>query len=212
MKNKKRIVCYGDSNTWGYDIRTQKRFNDYERWTSLLQENLGSEYIVQEEGLNGRTTVFTDPLNEGLNGLEHLPTILKSHDPINTVVLMLGTNDCKQRYSATPENIADGLEQIIIKAKSLDVWESEPKILVVAPVTIQSGCYSAIFAGEMGAGCVEKSEKLPRLFKKKAKMHKCLFWDCNEKLTASAIDHMHLDENAGQVFAEHIAGIVRDSC
>ncbi len=212
MTNKKRIVCYGDSNTWGFDIRTEGRLNDNERWTSLLQKQLGDAFIIHEEGLNGRTTVFTDPLNEGLNGLTHLPTILKSHDPIDMLILMLGTNDCKQRYSATPTNIADGLERLIEKAKSLSVWSSKSSILVVAPIIIQKGCYTAIFAGEMGEGCVEKSEKLPRLFKKKAKMHKCLFWDCNEKIIASNIDFMHFDENAGKIFAEHIAGIVRENC
>ncbi len=212
MGNKKRIVCYGDSNTWGFDIRTQQRFNDEERWTAILQEKLGCDYIVQEEGLCGRTTVFEDPLHEGLNGLYHFSTILESHNPIDLLIIMLGTNDCKQRYSASPENIADGLDRLIDKAKILSVWRKESKILIVAPVHIREGCYSAMFAGEMGAGCVEKSVKLPSLYQKKAVQKQCLFWDCNEKIIANDIDFMHFSHQGSVIFANEIAKIIIQNC
>ena len=85
---KKRIVCYGDSNTWGYDAITDGRFPDEVRWTGKLQEKLGAEYTVIEEGLCGRTAVFEDPLNEGLNGLPYLYPCLMSHGPIDYLVIM----------------------------------------------------------------------------------------------------------------------------
>lgn len=69
---KKRILCYGDSNTWGYDAFTDGRFPDEVRWTGQLASFLGQEYTVIEEGLCGRTTVFEDPLNEGMSGLSYL--------------------------------------------------------------------------------------------------------------------------------------------
>ena len=65
MKNKKHILCFGDSNTWGYCAQTNERYADNERWTQVLQKLLGSDWMLIEEGLCGRTTVFEDPLNEG---------------------------------------------------------------------------------------------------------------------------------------------------
>lgn len=114
---RKRIVCYGDSNTWGYDAVTDGRFPEEVRWTGKLQELLGEEYCIIEEGLCGRTTVFEDPLNEGLNGLTYLYPCLMSHGPLDLLVIMLGTNDSKERFSATPKNIADGMKRLVKKQK-----------------------------------------------------------------------------------------------
>ena len=97
---KKHIVCYGDSNTHGYCTDPADcldggiRFTEEQRWTCLIQEALGSEYLVTEEGLSGRTTCFDDPIHEGLSGLEHLYPILKSHEFIDLLIIMLGNNDC----------------------------------------------------------------------------------------------------------------------
>lgn len=60
---KKRIVCFGDSNTWGYIPVTGERYDETIRWPARLQEMLGCERCtVVEEGLTGRTTVFDDRL------------------------------------------------------------------------------------------------------------------------------------------------------
>ncbi len=58
----KTVVCYGDSNTWGYDPHTKTRFPSDVRWTGVLRQELGVDYLVIEEGLNGRTTVWDDPI------------------------------------------------------------------------------------------------------------------------------------------------------
>ena len=110
---KKRVLCYGDSNTWGFNAMNEnvygQRFPEEVRWTGRLQTLLGENWTVIEEGLCGRTTVFEDPLREGLNGLQYLGPCLATHNPIDYLILMLGTNDCKARFSALPKNIADGL-------------------------------------------------------------------------------------------------------
>ena len=134
--NRKHIVCYGDSNTWGYCAATGGRYADDARWTRLLQEQLGEGWLVAEEGVCGRTTVFEDPLTEGLCGFAHLAPALYANSPLDLLVVMLGTNDCKQRYSATAQNIADGLARLVTRAKQLPVWAGEPKVLIVAPIMI----------------------------------------------------------------------------
>ena len=94
----------GDSNTWGYDAETNGRFPDDVRWTGRLSERLGDSYTVIEEGLSGRTTVFEDPLNEGMSALPYLYPCLMSHAPLDYMVVMLGTNDCKEycRWNEAP--------------------------------------------------------------------------------------------------------------
>ena len=98
---KKHIVCFGDSNTHGYCADPGDcadggdRFNENERWTCLLQKQLGEEYLVLEEGLSGRTTVFVDALHESMAGIDTAYACLMSHEPVDLLVIMLGTNDTK---------------------------------------------------------------------------------------------------------------------
>ena len=107
----KQILCFGDSNTWGLDGETGKRFPWEERWTGILQEKLADRDIrIVEEGLCGRTTIFEDPLRLGRRGTELLPTLLETHTP-DAVVLMLGTNDCKTIFGASAEIIGNGYDQ-----------------------------------------------------------------------------------------------------
>ena len=110
----KQILCFGDSNTYGLiPGTTNQRYGWGTRWTSILDDKVRTKgYRVIEEGLCGRTTVFDDPFRTERRGTEMLPAILESHRPVDIIVLMLGTNDCKSVYSATPEVIGQGIEQL----------------------------------------------------------------------------------------------------
>ena len=124
---KKHIVCLGDSNTHGYCADPQDcadpelfRFNEDERWTKLLEKELGDGYLVAEEGLSGRTTVFQDPLYEGLDALSYLWPCLKSHEPVSLLAIMLGTNDCKERFNVNAFAIGMGMRRLVRKAQTID--------------------------------------------------------------------------------------------
>ena len=100
-----QVLCFGDSNTWGYNPENGERFPWGIRWTSILQQKLANKDIrIIEEGLCGRTTVFEDPLRQGRKGVSLFPTLLETHKPEN-IVIMLGTNDCKTVFSASPDVI-----------------------------------------------------------------------------------------------------------
>src|SRR5512143_1112361 len=107
------ILCFGDSNTWGYNPETAERYPPDVRWTGVLQQKLGAQYRVIEEGLNGRTTVWDDPVQPGRNGRIYLGPCLESHRPLDAVVLFLGLNDLKVRFSATAEDIAKGAGALV---------------------------------------------------------------------------------------------------
>lgn len=205
---KRHILCYGDSNTWGFCAATGGRYGDDIRWTMQLQKLLGDDYLVGEAGLNGRTTVFEDPLNEGLNGLVHLLPAMSHHCPLDLLVIMLGTNDTKERFSATPRNITDGLRRLVNKAKGLELlFNGPPRILIVAPIKIDERIYGEpLVAPGMGAGCVEKSHALPELFEALAEELGCEFMDSNPHVTPALGDFMHFDPDSNQRFAKALHG------
>ncbi len=208
--DRRHVLCFGDSNTWGYRGPEGGRFDDDTRWTMRMAGLLGSGYLVIEEGLSGRTTCFEDPLNEGLSGLAVLTPVLRSHAPLDLLIVMLGTNDCKQRFAATPVNIRDGLLRLVNKARGLDVWRADPRILIVAPVVIDGRLDASVHAGGMGEGCVEKSRRLPALFEQMAAGQGLDFFDCNPFVTPAEGDFMHFDEPSHARFAEALAGKVRE--
>lgn len=129
-----RILCYGDSNTWGHDPKTHLRFDA--RWTRLLAQMLPEDEII-EEGLNGRTFCFDDPFTPGRNGLAALPTILMSQDPIDLVIVMLGTNDLKTTYPGQAGVIAKGARSFIRTIRTPYLYNyAVPKILMVSPIEL----------------------------------------------------------------------------
>lgn len=202
---KKHIVCYGDSNTHGYCAVTGGRFDEEERWTCLLKKYLGDDFLVLEEGLSGRTTCFEDPVHEGLSGLNHLHPCLMTHEPVDLLIIMLGTNDTKERFGVAPASIALGLKRLIAKAKSTECWrDGIPNILVVTPQNIGREYSRTPCAATMGRGCAEKSEGLAKEYEAIAQSTGCHYLDANALLTAGPndIDFMHLtEEGHGQLAA-----------
>ncbi len=195
---KKRVLCFGDSNTYGYDVNTNGRFEDELRWTGVLAKELGDHFTVIEEGLPGRTAVFDDPLGEGLSGIQYICPCLKTHNPIDLLIIMLGTNDTKQRFSATAKNIADGLSRLTLKAQQTACWRKKPRILLVVPPPITSDVTGGIFSEEMGDGCIQKSRDLAKHFSDVARWLHCDFMDAAPFCEMSSRDGMHLTKTAHQ--------------
>ena len=137
---RKTILCYGDSITWGYNPANLDRMTFDERWPGVLDNGLGKNYKVIEEGLNGRTTVRDDPFNSSYkNGLEYLIPCLESHKPIDLCILFLGTNDLKKRFGLSAIDIAFGIRILvdtIIKSKA-GPGGLAPKILLMVPPYIK---------------------------------------------------------------------------
>ncbi|NCB33140.1 MAG: lipolytic enzyme, G-D-S-L [Erysipelotrichia bacterium] len=207
---KKHILCIGDSNTHGYNADPNdsadhgNRFNEEERWTCRLQNALGSDYLVIEEGLSGRTTVFPDPLHESMDALSVIYSLLKSHEPIDLLIIMLGTNDTKDRLGMNAACIALGMQRLVLKAKSTDCWGThEPNILIVAPSPIGRQMKDEA----MGITCAEKSEQLAEKFAEQAELTGCRFIDAADCPTNTA-DYMHLSRKGHAMLADRLAALV----
>lgn len=213
---KKHILCFGDSNTHGYCADPADcadggvRFAEEQRWTRLLQADLGQDYLVIEEGLSGRTTCFDDPIHEGLNGLDYIYPCLKSHEAIDLLIIMLGTNDTKDRFYASAACIGLGMARLVNKAKSTDCWGGKtPNILVIAPPPIGEGMLTSSVAATMGQLCVEKSRQLADSYREQCELLNVSFLDAGAiGCEFNTVDFMHLTSRGHRTLAEALAKLI----
>ena len=205
----KTILCYGDSNTWGYDPVTGSRYDHNTRWPMVMEKILNrdkQEWWVVEEGQNGRTTCREDPVEGDRNGLRQLLPILESHKPLDAVAIMLGTNDLKIRFSPTPYDIARGAQRVAIAAMESKTGpaSSGPKVIMICPPpAVESPVFHHIFGD-----CVEISEKLKGFYKELAKECGAIFLNAGDFVKTSNADGIHFAPEGQKALAEAAAEIV----
>lgn len=201
----KRILCYGDSNTWGWVPMGMglKRFTTEERWTGILQKKLGENYEIIEEGLGGRTTMFDDPRPEfpERNGLKSLPAILESHLPLDLVILMLGTTDTKEMLSVSQKDITEGMRRLVKAIKEFKVLEGSqsPEILVIVPPIVEE---EAELASKLFKGGKEKTASLVQSYAKLAEAEGVNYLDPTREIKVDTTEGIHLDANNHSKLAE----------
>lgn len=188
----KSILCFGDSNTWGYNpVKNGERHNYSDRWTTHLSRYLGEEYLVIPEGLNGRTTVWDDPIKGEVNGQKYLKPCLESHKPIDLVILMLGTNDLKAKFNLPAADIAAGCGVLvdIVKDSRCGIDGSSPEILILIPPEVRKlSNFKEVF-GE----CHSKSRELPKYYKVMAKDKGVDYIDIGKDVRFSDADGIHYE-------------------
>lgn len=203
----KTILCFGDSNTWGYDPDSGTRLPYQQRWPTVMQGELREEFLVIPEGLNGRTTVFDDPFVPGRNGAAALPMLLDTHAPLDLVVIMLGTNDVKRYFSVSPAQIARGMERLVslVAVSDAGVNETAPTVLVVAPVPLapMNGDMLPHFAPEEEA--IRASRELAQSYKRMTAELGCSFFDGATAGVAIGSDGVHLDRSGQRALGVAIA-------
>ena len=171
----REILCFGDSNTYGLIPGTKERYKENIRWTGILQQKLKEKDCrIVEEGLCGRTTVFEDELRKNRKGSDLLPVLLESHAPIDQVVLMLGTNDCKSYYHASAEVIGLGVEKLIGQIRQAG---EHIKILLVSPILLGEKVWEPEYDPEFDEQSVETSRQLKMVYSRIAKKHGIDFLD-----------------------------------
>lgn len=212
---KKRVLCFGDSNTYCVhphdpDFSGIDRLDDGKRWTDFLAGALGEDYEVIVEGLKGRTTVFDDPVKEGMSGLQYLVPCVLSQSPLDLLLIMLGTNDTKQIYGATAGNIADGMARLIRTAQNTPCWREKPNILVVSPVCVGKDYKKGTLGYKYGDGSYEKMIELPHYYQKVAEQFGCGFLDAAQFVTVNEIDYIHMKESEQHIFGKEVAKKVRE--
>lgn len=203
----KTILCYGDSNTWGANPAGEKRYAKDERWPDVLRQELGQGYDVIEEGQPGRTTVWDDPIEGHKNGKTYLIPCLETHQPIDLVIIVLGTNDLKKQFSLSAFDIAEGAGALVKMVQKSETGPDDgaPHVLLVAPPP--SGQLSEF--AEMFEGAVEKAERFSHHYKRVADLLGCAFFDASDVIVSSDVNGIHLEVSEHRKLGRAVAAAVK---
>lgn len=202
------LLTFGDSNTHGTPPITTRgvyaRYDAATRWPTRAAAQLGPDWALVEEGLPGRTTCFDDPMmGDHMNGTTGLRIALNSHGPLDYMVLMLGTNDVKARFGASPERIVAGFASLVDMALAPEMAGRHPhlKILLVAPPPVQElGPLAAEFLG-----AADKGAALAAALSNYAAARGLGFLDAGKVLETSKIDGIHFEPAGHAALAKAIA-------
>lgn len=211
----KNILCFGDSNTWGFIPESitesfPRRHPHDVRWTGVLAGELGEGFRIIEEGQNGRTTVHDDPFALVRNAKAVLPAILESHKPLDLVVLMLGTNDLKNVFGVSPAEIAVGakiLAQTILTSDA-GLSAKPPRLLLMCPPTVGPLSHLPDLEAKL-TNAQARSQQLPKHYEAVAAALGCAYLNTQEIVTPSPVDGIHLDAAAHQKLGQAVAAKIK---
>ena len=215
----KSVLCFGDSNTWGYDPEATalapapRRHGPSVRWTGVLASLLGPDWRVVEEGQNGRTTHLEDPLAPHRNGSLHLPACLESHKPLDAVVLLLGTNNLKACFRQDAEAIAAALGRMadVILTSNSGPDDRAPRLLLVCPAAVGPFPADSPMA-ERFAGAEATARELPQACAAMAAARGIAFLDLQPVVSPSPVDGIHFDAAGHQLIGGAVAEALRSLC
>lgn len=202
----KKILCFGDSNTYGYTPATGVRFDEGTRWAGRLSALLGKDYLILEEGMNNRNGFFKNPQSIKLCGVDYLPIYLQNHKDIDICIFALGTNDAQFFYNLDKQTVQNGLQSL---TNSLLEANSETKIIIIPPVKIQPNILDGIFSMQFDLSSVKRIEETFDEYKNFAQKNGFYYLDLNEFVKPSEADGLHYSPDSHRVIAEKIAEFVR---
>ena len=213
---KKRILCFGDSLTWGADPTDIARFGEEDRWPMVHQHELGDGYQIIEEGQCGRTIATDDPAEGEKNGIKYILPCMESHDPFDLLIIMLGTNDCKCKFGYPAFEIAGEMREFIEKVLAFNRFRCNDrfKVLLMSPPVISEAIKDSWLGESFGyESSIKKSAGLAEWYKKIADMYGCLFLNAAEYAKTSEKDGIHMDpeehRKLGRAVADHIKNVIR---
>jgi len=202
----KNILCFGDSNTYGLKPDGSGRYALSQRYPGRLQSLLGGDYHIIEEGCPGRTTIYEDIFRLGKKGIDYILPCIESHKPLDYIVIMLGTNDCKYAYSATPEQITEGLFSLIklIKKNLMPL----PQILIISPIHLGKDVYMPEFDEEFNETSIAVIKGLAQEYHKIAIKEGFDFLNAALVADPSPVDQEHLNNEGHNNLALAVADII----
>ena len=216
----KNILCFGDSNTWGFvpgafDPKTlyMKRYSIRERWPGLLSNILGEDFHIIEEGLNGRTTNVEYPDLSGRSGTSYILPCLYSHSPLDLVILNIGINDIKVIFDRSMMEISKGMAEIIDIIRSISYgpdMQGQPQILLLSPSALIHEGYVDQNNESAFKGGMEKSLLFNDYYEKLALERDCHYVDLQSVVSYSKIDGLHYDKRGHAAVASIVASKINE--
>ena len=206
----KQILVYADSLSWGIIPMSRNRFAFHQRWPGILEINLkslGEEVRVIEDCLNGRRTIYEDPIKPGRNGRIGLGQRIEVNSPLSLVILMLGTNDFQANHNHTAADSKNGMRALIneIRNTTLEPGMNMPEILLIAPPPIlePKGDIAAKFKGA-DKKCIGLAEAYQDLCEEMG----CQFFDAASVTSSSKVDGVHFDIDQHLAFGNAITEFI----
>ena len=201
----KKIICYGDSNTFGYNTKDCSRFDENTRWTGILQNSLGKGYEVVNEGMCDRTGFVTNPKGFLFSAQKHFPKLISKSEDIDLLILWLGTNDLQSQYDISMGSVEKGLEKLINIAQ-----EKAKNIIIIPPVILNEKVLEGNFNFQFDKTSVIKSKKIGRIFRTLASVYHCEYFDINKITKPTDLDGLHYDENSHKIIGEKLSKFIED--
>ncbi|MGL4523316.1 MAG: GDSL-type esterase/lipase family protein [Bacilli bacterium] len=198
-----KILCFGDSNTYGYIPGGRGRFDALVRYPKVMEKILGKDYSVYEDGLCGRTTIFDRDDVPGRKGIDFVRAAVATYQP-DLLIVMLGTNDCKTQFETDEAKIAQGLADVVSEA----LQERAMQVILVSPIAIDP--IALQLANYYTAFSIEVSEKLGVAVRKIAEINDYGFVDAAHIAKAHLDDGEHLDHEGHSKLAEVLAKKIRE--
>ena len=214
-QKKLRVVCFGDSNTWGYDPATGNRFDEDTRWPARLQTLLGDRYQVMECGINGRTTSIDEPFRDCRNGCKGLAYSMEEHRPFDLLIISLGTNDLKY---GSDLGINRGMRAILRTAfhSGINSTNNQPafrdgkeRILVISPIPLGEDP-EKIGPGHLFEGKREVSLRFAELYGPICKEFGVEMLDAAQFAQPSPVDCIHMDAEGHRALADAVCKKVQE--
>lgn len=201
----KKIICYGDSNTFGYNTSDGSRFDENTRWTSILQKILEDGYKIINEGVCDRTGFVDNPKGFLFSAQRHFPKMLSKINNIDLLILWIGSNDLQFQYNIGFNAVEKGLEKLIRIAK-----EKSKHIIIIPPVILDERVLKGTFNFQFDETSIGKSKKVGRIYKNLSNINYCYYFDINKFVTPSALDGLHYDENSHKLIANKLADFIKN--
>lgn len=213
MMEKKRILCFGDSLTWGWNPDERGRFSEKDRWPMVMQEQLGNAYCVVEEGQPGRTIATDDPAEGEKNGLSYIIPCLESHAPLDLVIIMLGTNDCKKKFSYSSMDIAGEMQIFLEKVLAYDHFRCNDsfQILLICPPAISEDVKDS-WLGECFdyPQAEEIFQRLPDWYRQLSEMYHCSWINASDHVKTCSYDGCHMDAENQRKLGIAVADYIKE--
>ena len=222
MTEQIRILCYGDSNTWGTigrwvvdDTKPSECFDAEHRWTDVLQKDLGEKFHVIREGLGGRGSIYARSNEAWKNGEIYLTPCLHSHRPLDLVIVMLGTNDLQIKKDYTEADLPVGISRLVDLIQSYPKVGNgvvPPKVLILAPIEIKPShpdgrteVYEK-FRCEIGRNL---SLQFPAVYKQVAEEKNCYFLNAGDYAEPCDADGVHFTPESHVRLGHGLADYIR---
>ena len=201
----KQIICYGDSNTFGYIPGSGKRYPKDIRWTGVLSSLLGDDYKVIEEGCNNRTGFVRNQSGKLFSGSEYINECFIRHPEFDIFILSLGTNDTQKFYNITPQSIKEGLKNLVEKIKNQN---EQGTLIIVAPLILNTDVLKGGFSIQFDEKSIERTHWIQNVYSDFCRENDIIFFDINSYVEQSAIDGLHYSPEAHRKIADNLKDVI----